>query len=102
SIDEITTPDRLLIITKEYTDEVKSFVDQLDEKFIDYVLISNTTKDNKEESQEKHHIIDISSKRKIIPIPEFERALNTYYTALLFIYYNLYILIEEMTNHKYE
>ena len=30
SIDEITTPDRLLIITKEYTDEVKSFVDQLD------------------------------------------------------------------------
>lgn len=102
SIDEITTPDRLLIITKEYTDEVKSFVNQLDEKFIDYVLISNTTKDNKEELQEKHHFIDLSSKRKLIPMPDFERVLNPYGTALLFIYYHLYILIEEMTNPKYE
>ncbi|MDK6863707.1 MULTISPECIES: DUF2529 family protein [Nosocomiicoccus] len=102
SIEDITTPDRLLIITKEYTEEVKAFVDQLDDEFIDYVLVSNTNKDNKAELEEKHHFIDLSSKRKLVPMPDFDRVLNPYGTAFLFIYYHLYILIEEMTNPKYE
>src|SRR5699024_9382682 len=83
SLDAVSHADLHLISTKQYTRQVKSFVDQRDEKFIEYVLSSNKRKDNEEELQEKHRCSDLSPKRKRIPLPEFERALNPYGTALL-------------------
>lgn len=96
SIKTVTTPDRVLVVAKDFDTEVKSFVKELEKRDIDFVLVCNKNKEDEDTLNDIFHYIDLSSQRKLVPTPDFDRIINPYVSAFMFIYYNFYIFIEEM------
>lgn len=96
SIKTVTTPDRVLVVAKDFDTEVKSFVKELEKRDIDFVLVCNKNKEDEDTLNDIFHYIDLSSQRKLVPTPNFDRVINPYVSAFMFIYYNFYIFIEEM------
>ncbi|WP_462421614.1 DUF2529 family protein [Salinicoccus sp. Marseille-QA3877] len=101
AIENIDTPDRILVIANIFDDEVKTFIDELNAQHIDYVLISNYNRHESETLDNVHHYIDLSSPRELIPTPNFDKIVNPYINAFTYLYYHLYVLIDEMTNDEY-
>lgn len=97
TIQNVTTPDRILVVAKDFDDDVKTFIQKLEDKDMDYCLICNKNKEDAETLESIFHFIDLASTRKLVPTADFDRIINPYVSALLFIYYNLYIFIDEMT-----
>ena len=98
SIQQVTTPDRILVVAKDFDDDVKTFIQELEDKDMDYCLICNKNKEDAETLEGIFHFIDLASTRKLVPTANFDRIINPYISAFMFIYYNLYIYIDEMTN----
>ena len=44
SIQQVTTPDRILVVAKDFDDDVKTFIQELEDKDMDYCLICNKNK----------------------------------------------------------
>ncbi|CAD2072098.1 DUF2529 family protein [Phocicoccus pinnipedialis] len=98
SIQNVTTPDRILVVAKDFDEEVKAFVQELNHKDMDYCLVCNKNKEDADFFNSIFHYIDLSSARKLVPTADFDRIINPYVSAFLFIYYTLYIFIDEMTS----
>lgn len=101
AFENIDTPDRMLVVANIFDDEVKSFVDELNSQPIEFVLISNYNRHENETLDNVHHYIDLSSPRELIPTPNFDKIVNPYINAFTYLYYHLYVLIDEMTNDEY-
>lgn len=100
-ISMVDTPDRVLVAADMFDQEVKTFVDALEAADIEFVLISNFNKHESEKLDQIHHYIDLSSPRPLIPMPNFDKIINPYMSAFLYLYNHLYVLVDEMTNEDY-
>ncbi len=100
-ISQVDTPDRVLVAADMFDEEVKVFVESLESAGIEFVLISNFNKHESEKIDQLHHYIDLSSPRPLIPTPNFDKIVNPYMSAFLYLYNHLYVLIDEMTNEDY-
>ncbi|WP_411842654.1 DUF2529 family protein [Salinicoccus sp. HZC-1] len=100
-ISQVGTPDRVLVAADKFDDEVKAFTDVLETAGIEFVLVSNYNKYESEKMDQIHHYIDLSSPRPLIPTPNFDKIVNPYLNAFLYLYDHLYVLIDEMTNEDY-
>lgn len=101
AISEVGSPDRVLVSADMFDEEVKAFVEALETADIEFVLISNFNKHESEKMDQIHHYIDLSSPRPLIPTPNFDKIVNPYMSAFLYLYNHLYVLIDEMTNEDY-
>jgi len=101
AFENVDTPDRMLVIAKTFDEEVKAFVGELNSQHIEFVLISNYNRHENETLYNVHHYIDLSSPRELIPTPNFDKIVNPYINAFTYLYYHLYVLIDEMTNDEY-
>lgn len=101
AFENIDTPDRMLVVANTFDEEVKTFIGELQSRDIDFVLISNYNRHENETIDNIHHYIDLSSPRPLIPTPNFDKIVNPYMNAFTYLYYHLYVLIDEMTNDEY-
>ncbi|GAB3058103.1 DUF2529 family protein [Salinicoccus sesuvii] len=101
STETIDAPDRVLVLAEQFDDEVHAFVETLQNGGVEFVLISNYNKHQAETIDQLHHYIDLSSPRPLIPTPNFDKIVNPYMSAFLYLYDHLYVLIDEMTNDAY-
>lgn len=101
TFENLDTPDRMLVIANTFDEEVKTFIEELHSRQIDFVLISNYNRHESETLGNVHHYIDLSSPRELIPTPNFDKIVNPYINAFTYLYYHLYVLIDEMTNDEY-
>ncbi|MFC3418864.1 DUF2529 family protein [Salinicoccus hispanicus] len=101
SPEALDAPDRALVIADQFNDEVRSFIQSLQNEGIEFVLISNYNKHQAEIIDQLHHYIDLSSPRPLIPTPNFDKIVNPYMSAFLYLYDHLYVLVDEMTNDAY-
>ncbi|KKK35153.1 hypothetical protein WN59_05890 [Salinicoccus sediminis] len=100
-ISRVGTPDRVLVAADMFDEEVKAFTESLESAGVEFVLICNFNKHESERLNQIHHYIDLSSPRPLIPTPNFDKIVNPYMSAFLYIYNHLYVLIDEMTNEDY-
>ena len=91
----------MLVVANTFDEEVKTFIDELRSRDIDFVLVSNYNRHENETLDNVHHYIDLSSPRPLIPTPNFDKIVNPYMNAFTYLYYHLYVLIDEMTNDDY-
>lgn len=101
SAEAIDAPDRVLVLADQFDDEVQSFIRTLQSEGAEFVLVSNYNKHQAEIIDQLHHYIDLSSPRPLIPTPNFDKIVNPYMSAFLYLYDHLYVLIDEMTNDAY-
>ena len=101
SIEALDTPDRVLVIARSFDEEVKAFTEALSAEAVEFVLICNYNRHEAETIDGYHHYIDLSSPRELIPTPDFDKIINPYINAFTYLYYHLYVLIDEMTNDEY-
>ncbi|WP_017549626.1 DUF2529 family protein [Salinicoccus carnicancri] len=100
-ISRVETPDRVLVAAGMFDEEVKTFIESLESAGVEFALICNFNKHESEKLNQIHHYIDLSSPRPLIPTPNFDKIVNPYMSAFLYIYNHLYVLIDEMTNEDY-
>jgi len=100
-VSQVATPDRVLVAAGVFDEEVKAFTESLETAGVEFVLVSNFNKHESERMNQIHHYIDLSSPRPLIPTPNFDKIVNPYMSAFLYIYDHLYVLIDEMTNEDY-
>lgn len=101
SMEALDTPDRVLVIANTFDQEVKAFTESLSAGSTEFVLISNYNRHEADTLDSIHHYIDLSSPRELIPTPDFDKIVNPYMNAFNYLYYHLYVLIDEMTNDDY-
>lgn len=101
SIEALGTPDRVLVVANTFDEEVKAFTETLSANAVEFVLISNYNRHEAETIDSFHHYINLSSPRPLIPTPNFDKIVNPYINAFIYLYYHLYVLIDEMTNEEY-
>lgn len=99
--DAVDTPDRVLVVANTFDDEIKAFVKNLSDNHIEFVLISNYNKHESEFLDTVHHYLDLASPRPLVPTPNFDKIVNPYLSAFLYLYNHIYVLIDEMTNEDY-
>lgn len=96
----ITTADRVLVVSKFVDEPLTTFLQELEEVGIEYVLVCNSRNPVAEvefDFESVHHFIDLSSPREVIPTPDLERIVNPYVMAFMYIYYQMYALVMEMS-----
>ncbi|SOC42745.1 DUF2529 family protein [Salinicoccus kekensis] len=101
SLEALDTPDRVLVVANTFDEEVRAFTETLYDNAVEFALISNYNRHEAETIDSFHHYIDLSSPRPLIPTPAFDKIVNPYINAFTYIYYHLYVLIDEMTNEEY-
>lgn len=95
----IGTADRVLVLSKFADEPLSVFLRELDEVGIDYVLICNRKGESSEDFVDfasVHHFIDLASPREVMPTPDFDRIVNPYMMAFMYLYYQIFALIKEM------
>ena len=102
TIEDIDTPDRVLVVGSIIDPEVKSFVTELQDKGSEFVLIATFNKKESDFIDSINHYIDLNSPRPLVPTPNFDKIINPYINVFLYAYYHLYTFIDEMTNEDYE
>lgn len=102
SVDDTDTPDRVFIAGSIIDDGMKSFIQSLQTRGIEFVLIATFNKKESEFIDTINHYIDLNSPRPLVPTPNFDKIINPYINVFLYAYYHLYTFIDEMTNDEYE
>lgn len=101
TVESLDAPDRTLVIADQFDESVKQLVNALEEAGKEFVLISNYNKHEAEILDSLHHYIDLSSPRPLVPTPDFDKIVNPYISAFLYLYDHLFVLVDEMTNEAY-
>lgn len=94
-IKNLDTTDRVLLIAPFITNEVSHWINELNHKDIDFVLISNKDKENKTHEQLMHYV-DLQSPRAIVPTADFSKIITPHTMAINYIYYIMFAEIYEM------
>ncbi|HJE19365.1 MAG TPA: DUF2529 domain-containing protein [Aliicoccus persicus] len=47
-----------------------------------------------------HHFIDLKSPREVVPTPDLDRIVNPYIMSFMYLYYQMYALIQEMNSDE--
>lgn len=95
----ITTADRVLVLSKFIDEPLVTFLQELDEVGIEYVLICNRKNPVTEvefDFDTVHHFIDLKSPREVIPTPDLDRIVNPYVMSFMYVYFQMYALVMEM------
>ena len=95
----ITTADRVLVLSKFIDEPLVTFLQELEEVGIEYVLICNSRNPVSEvefDVTSVHHFIDLKSPREVVPTPDLDRIINPYVMSFMYIYYQIYALVMEM------
>lgn len=77
--------DRVLLMAEYYDEAVKEYVEDLNNKNIEYVLVCNQHPDI-----ETMHFINLSTPRAIVPTEDFDRIITPHAMAMNYIYYIMY------------
>lgn len=91
--EHLTSADRIVVIAPHYTDQVHEMIANIEEASIDYVLICNKSSEMIDSIM---HFIDLKTSRAIVPNESYEKFITPHLMAINYVYYKLYILLEEM------
>lgn len=83
--------DRILVMSDAYDESTAEFVDSLEARDIDYVLVCN-----KHEDIRSMNFIDLSTPRALVPTEDFSRIITPHMMAMNYIYYAIYSVMHEM------
>lgn len=87
----VDATDRVLVMSDEYDESTAEFVDSLEERNIDYVLVCN-----KHADIQSMNFIDLSTPRALVPTEDFSRIITPHMMAMNYIYYAIYSVMHEM------
>lgn len=87
----VDSTDRVLVMSDTYDESTAEFVDDLETRDIDYVLICN-----KHEAIHSMNFIDLSTPRALVPTEDFSRIITPHMIAMNYIYYAIYSVMYEM------
>ncbi|UJS27568.1 DUF2529 domain-containing protein [Macrococcoides canis] len=87
----IDKTDRLLVMSDTYDEDTEEFINMLNSKDIDYVLVCN-----KNEKIDAMNYIDLSTPRALVPTEDFSRIITPHLMAMNYIYYGIYNVMYEM------
>lgn len=116
----ITSPDRVLVLSKYADEPLAVFLEELEEAGAEYVLVCNkkggvgaggtggvagtggegAAGGSAVDFEFIHHFIDLASPREVMPTPDFERIVNPYIMAFMYVYYQMFALIKEMSDDE--
>lgn len=102
SAGEVTTPDRVLVVAVYFNEDVKEFVRRLQEEGTEFVLVASFNKHESDFLDNVDHYLDLNSPRELVPTPNFDKIVNPYINVFMYLYYHLYLFVDEMTNPEYE
>ncbi|WP_414047214.1 DUF2529 family protein [Macrococcus equi] len=87
----VDATDRVLVMSDNYDESTAAFVDSLESRDIDYVLVCN-----KHEGINAMNFIDLSTPRALVPTEDFSRIITPHLMAMNYIYYAIYSVMHEM------
>ncbi|MCU7558127.1 DUF2529 domain-containing protein [Macrococcus capreoli] len=87
----VDSTDRVLVMSDTYDESTAEFVDSLETRNIDYVLVCN-----KHDDITAMNYIDLSTPRAIVPTEDFSRIITPHVMAMNYIYYAIYSVMHEM------
>ncbi|MCE4957573.1 DUF2529 family protein [Macrococcoides caseolyticum] len=83
--------DRVLVMSDVYDECTVEFVDSLESRDIDYVLVCN-----RHDDITAMNFIDLSTPRALVPTEDFSRIITPHVMAMNYIYYAIYSVMHEM------
>lgn len=91
----IDRTDRVLIMADYYDDAVKEYIEDFEQKDIDYVLVCN-----KNDAVTSRNFIDLCTPRAIVPAEDFSRIITPHVMAMNYIYYIIYAGMKELLDEE--
>lgn len=95
-IESIDTTDRALLIAPFFTDELNTWIEKLNDKDVDFVVIANKDKENKTHETLMHYI-DLCTPRPIVPTADYSKIITPHMMAINYIHYIMYAEMYEIT-----
>ncbi|WP_414042274.1 DUF2529 family protein [Macrococcus animalis] len=83
--------DRILVMSDEYDDSTAEFVDSLEARDIDYVLVCN-----KSDAITSMNFIDLCTPRALVPTEDYSRIITPHMMVMNYIYYAIYSVMHEI------
>lgn len=125
----ITSADRVLVLSKYADEPLSVFLEELEVENIEYVLVCNkkggragggiaggasgagaggiagtggegSAGESPVDFESVHHFIDLKSPREVVPTPDLDRIVNPYIMSFMYLYYQMYALIQEMNSDE--
>lgn len=87
--------DRILLMADEYDESVIEYIQDLEDKDIDYVLVCN--QHNEIQSM---NFINLSTPRALVPAEDFSRIITPHLMAMNYIYYAIYANMKELLDDE--